>query len=168
MENNIKIVIFDLDGTLIHLPIEYERLRCEISRILKVNKVDSIVEILSNVGKDTRMKVFDIWDDLELKALSCMKEINEGIKIYNRFNGKFRCLITLQGRRVVERILEKTGLSFDYIVTRENSLNRGEQIRIIIEEFRVNPKEVLVVGDRESDKEAAEKAGCMFIFIGGI
>jgi phosphoglycolate phosphatase-like HAD superfamily hydrolase len=62
--------------------------------------------------------------------------------------------------------LEKTGLSFDYIVTRENSLNRGEQIRIIIEEFRVNPKEVLVVGDRESDKEAAEKAGCMFIFIG--
>jgi len=165
VERDIKLVIFDLDGTLVHLPVKYEKLREEISRILGINKVDSILAALANLDGDLKMKIFDIWSWLELEALPDLREIDEGIRIYNRFYGKIRCLVTLQGKMVVDRILEKTGLSFDYIVTRENSLSRSEQIRMVIEKFKVDPREILVVGDRESDREAAERFGCKLILV---
>ncbi|MCX8171210.1 MAG: HAD-IA family hydrolase [Candidatus Bathyarchaeota archaeon] len=165
MEDDIKLVVFDLDGTLIHLPIQYDRLKHEISKILRVNKVDSILSAISKAGLDERNKIFKIWDSLEAEAFLGMKKIEEGIRIYNDFHDKLKCLVTLQGRRVVRKILEETGLTFNHIITREDSVNRDEQLRIAIEKFKINPKEILVVGDRESDKEAAEKLGCRFIFI---
>lgn len=165
MERDIKLIIFDLDGTLVYLPIKYEKLREEMSRILGVNKVDSILDALVNVNRDLKVKIFDIWSRLELEALSNLREIDEGIKIYNKFHGKIRCLVTLQGKLIVERILEKTGLSFDYIVTREDSLDRSEQIKMVIEKFKVDSREILVVGDRESDREAAERFGCKFALV---
>ncbi|MEM1587390.1 MAG: HAD-IA family hydrolase [Candidatus Bathyarchaeia archaeon] len=163
MERDVNLIIFDLDGTLVHLPIKYERLKYEMSRILKVDKIDSILSALTDVDEGLKIEIFNVWNKLELEALPNLKEKTEGIKIYSKFHGKTKCLVTLQGKMVVEKILEKTGLSFDYIVTREDSLNRIEQLRIIIEKFKVNPREVLVVGDRESDREAAEKIGCKFL-----
>ncbi|MEM2027373.1 MAG: HAD-IA family hydrolase [Candidatus Bathyarchaeia archaeon] len=165
MERDIKLVIFDLDGTLVYLPIKYERLREEMSRVLGVNKVDSILGALANIDGDLKMKIFDIWSRLEVEALPELREIDEGIKIYNKFHGKIRCLVTLQGKLIVERILKKTGLSFDHIITREDSLNRDEQIKMIIKKFNVDPREILVVGDRESDREAAKRFGCKFVFV---
>jgi HAD superfamily hydrolase (TIGR01549 family) len=165
MENNIKLVIFDLDGTLVHLPVDYSRLRREISRILGISKMNSILEVLSNINDDAKKKIFDIWDNLELEALSNMRESAEGIKIYNKFHGKIKCLVTLQGKRVVEKIIKKMGLVFDHIVTREISLVRSEQIRMIVEKFGFDPKNILVIGDKESDKKAAEVVGCKFMLV---
>jgi len=94
-----------------------------------------------------------------------MTEDARGIRLYNVFCDKVRCLVTLQGRQVVERILEETGLSFDQVVTREDSLSRIEQIRMVIDRFGIDPKEVLFIGDKESDREAAERNGCLFMFV---
>lgn len=165
MENDVKLVIFDLDGTLIHLPIRYDELKREISGILGVNRVDSVLNALSKARDEAKRKIFNAWDRLELEAFSRMRKIDEGIEIYNSVHGKFKCLVTLQGRRVVEKILREIDLSFDYVVTREDGLDRSEQIKIVIEKFGVNPRDTLIVGDRESDKEAAKKVGCKFILI---
>ncbi len=167
MEDGIKLVIFDLDGTLIKLPVNYAKLRHEIAEILGVDKIDSIIKNLSSIKDDKRKRVFSLWDELELEALPNMKEVAEGIEVYNKFYDKIKCLVTLQGIRVVERILERTGLYFDYIVTREISLVRSEQIKVIVERFGVNPKNILMIGDRESDKDAAETIGCKFTFVKG-
>jgi len=166
LEGHIKLVIFDLDGTLVHLPIKYEGLKNEISRILKVDEVNSILETISNVEGNLRREIFEVWDKFELEALQNLKENRDGMEIYNRFHGKTRCLVTLQGMSAVKKILEKTGLSFDYIVTREDSLSRSKQIKMVIEKFGANVKETLFVGDRESDRRAAEEVGCSFIFVG--
>ena len=161
----VKLVIFDLDGTLVHLPINYKKLRNEICKALEIEHVDSILGTLSAVDEKTRTKIFGIWSKLELEALPNLIKIAEGMKLYESFQHTLRCLVTLQGREVVTKILERTGLHFDHIVTRENSLVRSEQIKIVIERFKVKPSEVLVIGDRESDRKAAEENGCNFMFV---
>lgn len=165
MENGIKLVIFDLDGTLVNLPIDYDRLKMEFARILGTDEISPISKTLSRIDEKTRGKIFEVWTSLELEALPKLELIGEGIELYNKFSNKIRCLVTLQGRRIVEKILERIGLSFDFIVTRENGLFRDEQIRMVLQKFGVNPESVLMIGDRESDKEAAEKVGCKFIFV---
>lgn len=165
MVDGIKLVIFDLDGTLIHLPINYDKLKNEISKILKIRNTSSILKALSNLNREAKARIFDVWSELEFEALPAMVEIDEGIKLYNSFQHTPKCLVTLQSRRVVTEILKRTGLHFDHIVTREDSLIRSEQIKIAIEKFKVKPNVVLVVGDRESDREAAEENGCKFIFV---
>lgn len=165
MGADVRLVIFDLDGTLIYLPINYEKLRNEICEILRIKCADSILEAVSNLDEKTRAKIFNIWSRLELESLPNIVEVPEGIKLYKSFQHIPKCLVTLQGREVVKRILKKTGLQFDYIVTRENSLSRSEQIKIIIEKFKAKSSEVLVIGDRESDRKAAEENGCKFMFV---
>lgn len=162
----MRLVIFDLDGTLIRLPIQYGRLRCEISRILKVDKISSITRAVLMAGVEEKKKIFEVWDSLEIEAFSSMEIIEKGINMYHTFHDKIRCLVTLQGRRVVNEFLKKTGLTFDYIVTREDCIERKEQLKIVIKKFKIDPSKILVIGDRESDREAAETLGCKFKFIG--
>ncbi|MEM1514810.1 MAG: HAD-IA family hydrolase [Candidatus Bathyarchaeia archaeon] len=164
----IKIVIFDLDGTLVNLPIDYEKLRNEIAGILKVRRVNSILNTLLNINEESRAEIFKILDAYELNAIKNMREIAEGIKIYNDSRNKVRCLVTLQGELAVKEIMRVAGLSFDVIITREFSLDRYEQIKAVIERFNVSPGEVLFVGDRETDEKAAKKIGCNFILIKGM
>lgn len=161
----MRLVIFDLDGTLIRLPIQYNRLRCEICRILGADKIISITNAVLMAGVEERRKIFEVWDSLEAEALSNVEIIKEGIDMYHKFNDKIRCLVTLQGRRAVNEVLKKIGLTFDYIVTREDCVERKGQLKIIIEKFKIDPSKILVIGDRESDREAAENLGCNFKFI---
>jgi len=63
----------------------------------------------------------------------------------------------------VKEIIKRTRLSFDFIVTREFSLDRYEQLKTVIRKFNADPREVLFVGNGESDKKAAEKIGCNFL-----
>lgn len=162
---HIKVIIFDLDGTLVHLPIDYEKLRAEISITLKMKEVDSILNVLLNINEKDRAKIFRLLDKYELDAIQNMREIKEGIKIYNDFRDKIRCLVTLQGKLTVKGIIKRTGLSFDFVVTREFSLDRYEQIRAAIKVFNVDPREVLFICDKENDKKAAEKVGCKFLLV---
>ena len=165
MKNQIKLVIFDLDGTLVSLPVDYDRLKLEIGKILGTNDISPISEKLSKIDEALRRKVFEIWTKFEMEALPNLKLIEEGIKLYHKYQNKTRCLVTLQGRRVTKAILKKVSLSFDFIVTREDSLFRSEQIKIITHKLKVDPRNVLMIGDRESDKIAAEKVGCKFIYV---
>lgn len=161
----MRLVIFDLDGTLIRLPINYGRLKCEISRILGADKISSITNAVLMAGVEEKKKIFEIWDSLEIEALSSIEIIEKGINMYYSVHDKIRCLVTLQGRHMVSEFLKKTGLIFDYIVTREDCIERKGQLKIIIEKFKIDPSKILVVGDRESDREAAETLGCKFKFI---
>ncbi|MEM1587167.1 MAG: HAD-IA family hydrolase [Candidatus Bathyarchaeia archaeon] len=162
---HIKIVIFDLDGTLVHLPIDYKKLRAEISSMLKMKKTSFILNILFNISEKDQTKIFRLLDKYELEAVQNMKEIKEGMKIYSDFRDKVRCLVTLQGELAVKEIIKRTGLSFDFVVTREFSLDRYEQIKAAIKMFDADPREVLFVGDKENDKKAAEKIKCKFLLI---
>lgn len=62
MARNIDAVIFDLDGTLVRLPINYKKLLKEFAQILKTLEMNSILEIISKADKETPKKAFGNMD----------------------------------------------------------------------------------------------------------
>jgi len=160
----IKAVIFDLDGTLIHLPVDYEKLFKKFQRIMKTDKIRPVTRTLANLDKETRGKLFKIWDEAELEALPKIKENKEGFMLYQKYSSTPKALVTMQGNAALEKILETLKLSFNVTITREYSLDRVEQLKKAAEKLGVETFEnILFVGDTSNDEEAAGKLGCRFL-----
>jgi len=161
----IEAVIFDLDGTLIHLPIDYEELFREFKKIIHADNIRPLVGAVSRLDENTRSQVFGVWDNAELAASTKITVNVEGMKIYKKFAQKPKALVTIQGKTIVKTILGQLGLSFDVIVTREDSLNRTEQLKNAAEKLKTQFQSILFVGNIKNDSLAAEKVGCQFLRI---
>lgn len=155
-------VVFDLDGTLACLPINWEALYEEFRRIMHVDVVRPLVDVVSRADAQTRWEVFAAWDKAELAIFDGATLCGEGMHVYQEFADKPKALVTLQGRAVVEKLVAKFGLEFNVSVTREDSLFRSDQLKIAAEKLGVPVSEVLFVGNTDTDKIAAEKVGCKF------
>ena len=158
----IEAVIFDLDGTLVRLPIDYEALFNEFKRIMRVPEVRPIVDTISRLDGKTKEMVFTAWDRAELVVAGDVTENEDGMGIYRQFEDKRKALVTLQGQTVVEEIIKKHGLVFDFVLTRENSLFRVDQLKKAISLLHEEPQNVLFVGNTDSDALGAVAVGCQF------
>lgn len=161
----IEAVVFDLDGTLVNLPIDYKQLFSEFKKIMKKKEIRPLVDSVSNVDEITRDKVFKAWEKAELEV-SCKISKNEmGLGIYRENKAKRKALVTLQGRAIVKIILRDFNLDFDVVVTREDALSRVHQIFSAVRKLEVETKNVLFVGNTEGDASAALEVGCEFLRI---
>ena len=168
----IKLIIFDLDGTLIKLPIDYDRLRKELSRKSGLSP-DHFIPLLNGVLKvSPRVKVpelLEIVDRYELEAVERMwiDPKLKNVLLYLKNLGFKLALVTLQGKKAVDAIIRKLKLKnvFDSIVTREDSYIRKEQIKLIIRSFNVSPENVMFVADRRRDMDIAKELGIMGVAI---
>ncbi|MDH5447436.1 MAG: HAD hydrolase-like protein [Candidatus Bathyarchaeota archaeon] len=156
-------VIFDLEETLVKLPIDYEPLYEEIKRALRISRVKPLTKTVKKLDGKSREKVYKLWECAELKALPNMSANEEGMKIYKKQCNKPVALVTMQGKTVVRKILDHFHLSFNVIVTREDEIDRVRQLRKAIDEIGLKPHSVLVVGDRDSDEDSAKQVGCKFL-----
>jgi len=161
----IEAVVFDLDGTLVKVPIDYEKLFSEFRKIMQVEEVRPLVDTVSKLDPITKGKVFKVWDKAELSVSERITINEEGMRIYKEFLRKPKALVTLQGRRVVEIILERFSLSFDVIVTREDALKRYGQLKIASEKLKTQFQNLLFIGNTDGDSAAAKKAGCQFLTV---
>ena len=158
----IEAVIFDLDGTLVHLPVNYERLIQEFEKVAQTESFHPLLEGVSKLDEVARGQVFKIWDLAELAASTGMTVNQQGMRIYSFFATKPKALVTMQGKVVVNAILEKLRLTFDVILTREDSLNRAEQLKLAAEKLDASFGDVLFVGNSENDALAAKQVTCSF------
>ena len=159
----IDAVIFDLEGTLIRLPIDYKTLYNNIIRELKISKVEPLTKTVKKLNSELREKVFKLWEHAELEALPNMSPNYEGIELYRKYSDKPVALVTMQGKKVIKKILDHFHLSFNIIFTREDEIDRVRQIERVLDKMSWKPHNVLMVGDRESDEAAAVKVGCKFV-----
>ncbi|MCK4439992.1 HAD family hydrolase [Candidatus Bathyarchaeota archaeon] len=159
----IKAVIFDLDGTLIHLPIKYERLFREFNEIMKTTDIRPLAQKISELDGKTKKEIFEVWEKAELAASANATVKDGGIAIYKKFSEKPKALVTLQGKALVQIVLERLDLSFNFVVTREHCLNRVDQLKIAEEKLRASFKNILFVGNTDGDFLAAKKVGCKFL-----
>jgi HAD superfamily hydrolase (TIGR01549 family) len=158
----IEAVIFDLDGTLIHLPIDYERLIREFEKVAHVESFHPLLEAVSKLDEAARGEVFKVWDLAELAASTKMTVNQEGMNLYDSFAKKPKALVTMQGKALVAAMLEKLELTFDVVLTREDSLSRTEQLKIAAQKRSVKLENVLFVGNSENDAVAAKQVTCQF------
>jgi len=167
------IFIFDLDGTLVTIPVDWESVRSDLRAIF--NTSDQFSPLFQSVGRfllqepEMRGRVFEIMDKRELAAVSrstlmkgvatTLSDLSRGGKLY---------LVTMQGRRACEGLLNRFGLTdfFPHFFTREDSLERSNQIKLAREQFEDPRERVLFVGDRLNDIVAAREAGVDVAIIG--
>lgn len=161
----IQAVIFDLDGTLIDLPLDYERLFEKFSRILKVDDVRPVTKVVGGLDEKTRSEIFEAWDEAELAVTEKIATKSEGMALYRKYLAKPKALVTMQGKALVQAILKPLDLSFDLVFTREDSLDRTEQLRMAIEKLNVGSGNILFVGNTDEDLCASQGINCQFLRI---
>lgn len=160
----MEAVIFDLDGTLITLPLDYEgELLPQFSKVTGIENMHPLTDKVSKLDPKKKEKVFQIWNEAELKALEKMTVNNKGKALYDKHIDKSKALVTLQGKTVVKNILQNLTLHFNFIVTREDSLHRTEQLQIALRKLRKPAQNVLFIGNTTGDSTAAKAVGCQFL-----
>lgn len=168
----IELVIFDLDGTLVKLPVRYDLLRTKLKEKFNIEGEFFIIPTIIEKTKgndELKKEAFEFICDEECNAINGL-EIYEGVvDIIKelRLKDKKIALVTLQCERAATTILEIIGIRdlFSNIFTRDDYTNRYEQIINTMNKIEIKPNKTLMIGDRINDFESAEKAGCEAIII---
>ena len=170
-----KCVIFDLDGTLVKLPIRYDIVQKKLKELFKTESnfsplLPSIIE-RSNGNSIMINNAFELICAEELIASESLEEIDGVTELLEYLLAKNYtiCLITLQCRKSAETILRKLNLftKFSSIITRDENHDRFIQIKKTSELLGFDPSNVIVIGDRINDINCATKAGCTAIMVNG-
>lgn len=156
-----KLIIFDLDGTLIELPIDYDSLKQELSK--KINKqfqnIFPTIRVLDSERKNRAFKIIDKYEYDALAKLKIKAGAQDIIKDLNR-KGIQIAIVTMQGQVASEIIKNLAILNMvSSIITRENSLERKEQISIVLDKYGFSSSETIMVGDKRDDYNSAIELG---------
>ena len=169
----MKCLIFDLDGTLIRLPIRYEILQNNLKKFFHIEDnlsplIPSIIEHAKN-NQNVIDEAFKIVCDEELIATETFEEIeglHDVIKYVTSKNYTIS-LVTMQCKRSLDIILKKLNLdeNFSSILTRDDYHDRFLQIQKTCESLNLISSDVTMIGDRIHDINSANQANCKSILV---
>ena len=167
----IKGIIFDLDGTLVRLPIQYDIIFEKLGILFdtKDEFKPLIPTILKKANNDVNLiqQAFDLICDEETIAANNFEVIENAIEILDHFkNENFSLgLVTMQCKKAAKLILDSMNMSnhFSSIITRDDSYERTIQIKKSVEFLSLSPQEIVVIGDRIHDVNSAKQIGCSAI-----
>lgn len=171
--NGYKLIIFDLDGTIVRIPVNWLLVRNEIVSFLgyELNYQSIFKSIEEIIAKDNEMreKLFKMIDKHEVEAVDgavLIDGVRELLTILSR--DRKLLLVTLQGRIACELIIKRLDLGKYFLsyITRDDSLSREEQLKIALKKGGISAWEAIFIADRVNDMVAAERVGIDFIMIG--
>jgi len=167
----IKGIIFDLDGTLVRLPIKYDKIFTKLQNLFDTQDEfrPLIPTIIKKANNDSKLveKAFNIICEEEVIAANNFKAIDDSVNIVNYFKSKdySLCLVTMQCMNAAKIILDKMQILelFSSIVTRDVLHERHLQIKKSIDVLSLSTNEIIMVGDRINDVKSAKQVGCPVI-----
>ena len=165
----IKGIIFDLDGTLIELPVNYDVVQTKLKIFFNISEnLKPLIPTIIELSKNNQNKInaaFNLICEEEFLALKNFKIMDDAVEVLKFLKSKnlILCLVTMQCRSVLKEILYKMNILdlFDFIISRDENYDRFEQIQTSLKHTFLNSSEVLVIGDRIHDVESAKKSGCI-------
>lgn len=167
LDQNIRAVVFDFDGTLFDLAINWEELKNSLDlkksglglgeAIQHYHKTqDAKLDVVTNTELDaTEGKLLDAQISSVIQGLL---DKNYKIAVFSRNSSK-----------AIENVLRNSGLSDSiYVVGREEVRElkpHKEGLELILERYKVSPGETVLVGDTFHDIDAGHAAGVKVIII---
>jgi len=167
-------LITDLDGTLVRLPINWNKIRSKVRRILRTNHhLKPLATTIPMVARGRKFLERLAYTYIELEELKAVKYVVYDENLYSLLKEikerKMKiALVTLQAYTSTDKILRKLRVRnfFDLIVTRDLSVNRLEQLKYAIKKLKLNPRNTIFVGDMPWDHDAGITLGLYTIIVG--
>ena len=177
----MKAVIFDLDGTLQSLEIDFHGLRTKLSALFEgyghpplegplLEAVEKALCVLSEKGmpgpdvEDARQKAFHRMDSWEMASYPNARTF-AGVKETLDELSSRGCRLAVQSRACrayVRRSLDRIGFVFEAVAAREDVKRPKpdpEGVQFLLGRLRCSPENAFVVGDHPFDIEAGKRAG---------
>ncbi len=169
----LEAIVFDLDGTLIELPIDREMLGKKVRELLQGEKPPDLlpetIDRLTVNSPELRARIYQLIAEAELEATKRMLvDHNVGKILQSSRHMRLKlALVTMQSRPAAIRALEKLGAYslFEAIITVEDASNREAQLRMALE--KIGARKAVMVGDRLEDIEAGKSLGCYTVGLSG-
>jgi HAD superfamily hydrolase (TIGR01549 family) len=154
----IRLVIFDLDGTLTRPFLDFHRIRAAIG--LGEPLLEAMLALPDGPARD---RAFATLEAFEREAAE-RSELNDGAReVLDLLRRRDipAGLVTRNSRDSARTTLAKHGLPFEIVMTRDDAppKPRPEPLLRICEFFRVAPTDALMVGDFRLDVVAGKAAG---------
>jgi len=169
MVKNLRLVIFDLDGTLVDLEVNWKKLRRELVKKGLVRQYESIMmAVLRSQRVGCYEKINGEISRWELRAVKKIRRNNRLCIELEKLSKKVMIAVaTKQCKEAAIMALDRLGISsfFRIVVTREYSVLKEEQVRHILASTSVRPEQAVVIGDSLADMNAACRCGTWFIAI---
>ncbi|HOM94295.1 MAG TPA: HAD family hydrolase [Candidatus Saccharicenans sp.] len=159
-----KLVIFDLDGTLVENNYDWAAIRQELG----LNS-GSILAYLDSLPEPDRSQKYAILEAHEHRQteLAMLRPGTEAFLEWLTSRGIKTALVTNNNLENTRRLLERFQLTFDLTLTRESGLYKpgAAPFLRVMEQLKVKPDETVAVGDTHYDLQAAREAGLARVFI---
>jgi len=166
-------VVYDLDGTLVRLAVDWERVEREVAALLERAGVDAdplSAWALLDAAEDAGVgeEADDLIATAEREGVRDSRRLALADELVAREVPVGVC--SLNHQEAVELALDEHDLAahVDSVVGRGTVPERKPHPRALlaaVEELGVPPEDVLFVGDSASDEETAERAGTMFEWV---
>jgi len=157
-------VIFDLDGTVVENSYNWGRIREEIGA--GETSILSYLESLEEPERAQKRIVLERHEAGQTEAAVLRRGIREFLDVL-RARGVALALVTNNSRKNTDFLLNKFGLDFDCVITRESGLWKpaGAPFLEVLKRLDLKPGDCCVVGDTRFDVLAGLDAGIAAIFV---
>ncbi len=162
----IKAVIFDFDGTITKPYLNFRHIKRDIG--LPEDEI-YLLERIFAMPTAERTRALDILDRYEQEAIA-NSELNDGALGVLEFLKQQKIktvLFTRNSRSSINEACRKYGLSFDFIITREDGAVKPEPdgIHWASRELKIPLDQMILVGDYQFDIIAGQKAGIKTVLL---
>ena len=164
MINNLKLVIFDMDGTIFKSFLDWKSIKEE----LNIPRDKSILETIYNDNEIdyNRLNILLKHELNNTKKTEPFYYIKEFLNILKSNNIKI-AILTNNNKENTEFLLNKYKLNFDLTITRESKLWKpsGKGLKYIMNYFNLNKNNTVSIGDSHYDIISSKDAGIKDIYI---
>lgn len=163
--SGIRGVIFDLDGTLVESNLDFAAIKAELKCAPSQDVLDYVETLPCSKQRAEAHRVIlahELADAHNAEWLSGAQTFVEQL----HQTGMPMAIVTRNCHAASSIKIQNNAIPIDFILTREDAAPKPdpEALLIVAKDWRLEPAELLYVGDYIYDEQAAKNAGMQFCY----